>query len=252
MFVLAGLGQKPEDIPIGTIKYIKKAGYVFLEYYTNVPNIRIERFLSKFRKDIKIVFRDFVETKLEKFLLEHKKDLVVLLVFASPLFATTHTSLLSFCKEHKIKVRVIGASSVYDYLAKTGLFIYKFGKTASISFHKSKVPYDILKYNYMIGAHTLFLLDIDPENRRYMTVNEALIRLLELEEEEKADIININSRVLICEKLGSENEKIYYVSIKKALDMVFNYPACIIFPVELNEIEKETLRYMSYYYEDEE
>lgn len=250
MFVLAGLGQKPEDIPIGVIKYIKKANYVFLEYYTNVPNRKIERFLSKFRKDIKIVFRDFVENKLEEFLLKHKNELTVLLVFGNPLFATTHISLLSFCKEHKIKVKVIGASSVYDYLAKTGLFIYKFGKIASISFHKSKTPYDILKYNYMIGAHTLFLLDIDPENGRHMTVNEALIRLLELEEEEKADIINVNSKVIICEKLGSENERIYYVSIKKALDMIFSYPACIIFPAELNPIEKENLKCMSYYYEE--
>jgi diphthine synthase len=249
MFVLAGLGQKLEDIPLGVKKYIKKADTVFLEKYTSIPEPKTERYLLKLRKDLKYVDREFVETKLENFLLENKNSLVMLLVPGHPLFATTHLALLSFCKENGIKFKVIGASSVFDYVAKTGSFIYKFGKVGSISFHDSRTPYEILKYNTMINAHTLFLLDLDPKNNRFLSVAEALLKLLELEEKEGADVIILDKKIVVCERLGTENERIHYLTVKSALDKVFSYPACIIVPAELNPIEEEFLKCMSSYFE---
>ena len=250
MFILAGLGQKVEDLPIGVRRYIKKADYVFLERYTSIPEPKTEKYLLKIREDIKYVDREFVETKLENFLLDNKDKLILLLVPGHPLFATTHISILSFCKENNIEFKVIGSASVFDYVAKTGLFIYKFGKIGSISFHNSRTPYEILKYNTMINAHTLFLLDLDPKNNKFLSVSEALLKLLELEESEGADILSLNKKIIVCEKLGTNEERIHYLTIKEALDKVFIYPACIIVPADLNPIEEEFLKCMSSYSEE--
>jgi len=250
MFILAGLGMNIEEIPCSVLEVIKKADYVFLEIYTNIPSKKLLEYLMNLRKDIKIVYRKFVEEELEDFIIKNKEKTIALLVFGNPLFATTHISLLKFCKENKIDFKVILSSSIYDHIAKTGLFIYKFGKTVSIPFHESDIPYKVIKENLSIGAHTLLLLDIDTEKSKYLSIREAIERLISLENKFREGIIDLNKKIIICERLGFEDEKIYYVSLKKAMEFEYNYPVCIIYPSDLNPIEKEILKCMSYFYEE--
>ncbi|MEM1684240.1 MAG: hypothetical protein QXD60_00590, partial [Nanopusillaceae archaeon] len=61
MFVLAGIGQNKEEVPVGVINEIKSADLVFLEYYTNFVDEETINFLLSINKNIKIVNRKFVE-----------------------------------------------------------------------------------------------------------------------------------------------------------------------------------------------
>ena len=69
-------------------------------------------------------------------------------------------------------------------IAETGLQLYKFGKTASIPFwtenHKPESFFDYLEQNQSIGAHTLCLLDLDPENGKFLSLSSAIARILEI------------------------------------------------------------------------
>ncbi len=238
VFILAGLGLNPFEIPIGTLKYIKKADYVFLEGYTS-----LYPYLPKIIKEkAKIVDRKFVEEELENFILKNKDRIIVLLTYGDPLSATTHISLIDFCKRNRIKYKVIQSSSIFNAIARTGLFLYKFGKAISISFHYSEVPYDVIKQNKSIDAHTLILLDLDPFENKFLTPKEALERLLEIENRRKENVIDVNEKVIVCQRLGWKDEKIFYENIKDFLKIKWEKPPwCIVIPSNLNPIEREFL-----------
>ena len=73
---------------------------------------------------------------------EAKSSNVALLVYGSPLFATTHMSIVLDAEKMGVRVKVIYSASVLDGVAETGLQLYKFGKTASMAKQES----DFLKY----------------------------------------------------------------------------------------------------------
>jgi len=247
MFILAGLGHNVDEIPIGVIKYLKEADYVFLEGYTNFIGEDILKYLRSFREDIRIVGREFVEEELENFIIKNRDKKIMLLVSGNPLFATTHSYFLKFCKENGIDFKVIIAPSIFDEVGKIGLSLYKFGRIVSIPFHKAESFFDDILTNYRNNMHTLILLDIDPINNRYLSVRDALGRILEIEEKRNVRILTDDKKIIICSNLGRDNEKIFYISIKDALNLDVGPPICIIIPGKLSEMEEETLRCMTNY-----
>ena len=168
-----------------------------------------------------------------------KKD-IGLLIPGDCLSATTHLALVKEAKGKKIKTKIIHGSSIFTAVAETGLFLYKFGKTASIPFDNEDVetPYNILGEN--INLHTLLLLDIKDD--KYMNANQALKYLLIVEKKKKDNIINENTNVVVCSALGSEKSIIKYGKIKDLMKNKFSkYPQCIIIPGELHFFEEEML-----------
>ncbi|MGC9079365.1 MAG: diphthine synthase [Nanopusillaceae archaeon] len=244
MFVLSGVGQNVDEIPIGLLEELKDADLVYLEYYTNFFDEEIIDYLKNIREDIEIVDREFVENRLEKIILENKNKKIVLIVSGNPLFATTHFYFIKLCKENRIKYKIISSSSIFDEIGRTGLFLYKFGKTVSISFHYSEEFYDSLMTNYKSGLHTLILLDLDPVNKRFLSHKEALTRLLEIDKK-KEKMFNEKTKVIVCSNLGRKNERIYYKEIGELLNLEIEPPICIIVPSNLNKIEEEFLLCMT-------
>jgi len=245
MFILAGLGHSTDEIPLGVLKYLKEVDYVFLEGYTNVIGEGMIKYLRNIRSDIKVVDRKFVEEELENFIIKNKDKKIMLLVSGNPLFATTHTYFLKFCKENGIDFKVIVAPSVFDEVGRTGLSLYKFGRIVSIPFHEAESFFDDILMNYKNGLHTLILLDLDPINNKYLGVKDALKRILELEKKKNVKILTDDKKIVICSNLGRDNEKIFYISVKDALNLDVDPPACIIIPGGLSEIEEEILRCMT-------
>lgn len=241
MFILAGIGNNIDEIPIGVIKWIKKADFVFLESYTNFLDKNSLKFLKKIRNDIKIVDRKFVEEKLEKLILKNPNKKILLLVSGSPLFATTHISLIVFCKVNNISYKILNAPSIFDEIGKIGISLYKFGRIISIPFHESESFFMDLINNIRNNLHTLILLDIDPKNDKYVSVKEALERILKLEDKYKTGLIDVNKEIIVCSNLGRKNEKVLIGKISDFLNLDLDPPICIIFPANLNEIEKENI-----------
>lgn len=246
MFILAGVGNNIDEIPLGVIEYLKRVDFVFIEYYTNIFPKDIYEYLIKIRNDIKIVYRDFVENQLEEFILKNNDKNIMLIVGGSPNFATTHVSLIDFCRKNGIKYKIINAPSVFDEIGKIGISIYKFGIIISIPFHESESFYFNIEKNRKNGYHSLLLLDIDIKNNRYLTFKEAIERILKLEEKYKKNVLSLDDYIIVCSNLGREKEKIIYGKLKDLINIELDPPICIIIPGNLNRIEEEFLNNYKY------
>ena len=156
MLYIIGLGLEINGISLHGKKILKSANVkkVYLENYTvDFPYTKKE--LEKELK-IKVIEanREFVES--EEIVNIAKKENVALLVYGSPLSATTHISLINSCKKQKVKFKVLHSGSVFDAVAESGLQLYKFGKTISLpKWQKNFQPtsfIEVIKENQKISV----------------------------------------------------------------------------------------------------
>ena len=266
MLHLIGIGAKKEHINKEMFEVIKNSEKVFMEYYTSFYDDSFEDLSTFLGKDLIIANRELIESKIEDEIINPAKLVdIALLVLGDPLIATTHTDLLLRAKEAGVKTQIYNNVSIANQIAKTGLQFYKFGKITSIPFFNEKfmprTPYLVFYDNHKIGAHSLFLLDLNPSNdiaykgnRRYLQANEAFDFLLKIpkimlenEEIEEKDSMYLDEETpaIICSKLGFKDEKIVYGTIGELsnLDRNINFaePLCIIIPGDMHEMEIEYL-----------
>jgi len=247
--VFVGLGLHDEmEISIRGVEEVKAADNVFIELYTSLmPNFSIERFERISGKKLCIVSRKELEEESGEGILktaEHGK--VVLLVPGDPLIATTHVALRIEAEKRGIKTRIVhGASIISAVMGLSGLHNYKFGKSVTIPFPDetfSGTPYDVIAQNRKLGLHTLCLLDIKAEEKRYLSIRESLNSLLKIEEKKKRRIVTTNTLVVGIARAGSNKPTVKADSIKKLLDYDFGEPPySIIFPGKLHFMEAEAL-----------
>ena len=175
--------------------------------------------------------REFVES--EKIVSEAKENDVALLVYGSPLSATTHISLINSAKKQKVKYKILYSGSVFDAVAESGLSLYKFGRTTSLPrWQKNYKPtsfIDVIKENQKIKAHTLLLIDIK------LDFEEARKQIIE------TDKLFEKEKVIACSMLGIKS-RFFYNQIDKIDAEKIKFPYCIIIPCEMSEIEEESLK----------
>ncbi|MBS3070818.1 diphthine synthase [Candidatus Pacearchaeota archaeon] len=235
MFYLIGLGLNEKGISIQALEILNKCKKIYIEEYTSDFPYNKKTLERVIRKKIIPVSRDFVENKSEDIILESKKSNIALLVYGSPLVATTHISLIKDLKNKKIKYKVIHSTSILDALTETGLQIYKFGKGTSMPrWTKSFRPesfIDIVMENQKINAHTIIFVDPGLE------IIEALEQLNESAKDKKLKI----DKIVICSRLGTKDDKIIYDKIHNLIKRKIKKPYCIIIPGKLHFMEKEFL-----------
>lgn len=234
MLYLIGAGLWDEkDLSLRALNILKECDEIFLESYTSIW----KGDLKNLGLEAKEIGRSEMEEGAERILEKAKEKKVAILVPGDPLTATTHLSVLEEAKKEGIPVKIIHNTSIKIAIAETGLQLYKFGKTASISWEYSEYPYDILKQNRSIDAHTLFLLDLGEKS---MTPKQGLNRLLEIEKKRKENLLNKSTFCMVACRLGAEDKKIYLGKIKE-LAHIEEIPAAIILPGKLHFSEKEFL-----------
>lgn len=235
MLYLIGLGLNKEGISKEGLEIAKRCKKVYLENYTvNFPYnlIELEETLGK---KIESVDRGFVEGL--SFIDEARKKDVVLLVYGSPLTATTHITIVDEAKKSGIKIKVIYSASIIDAVAETGLQLYKFGKVASMpAWKESFTPtsfMEIVKENQSINAHSLILIDIG------LNIQDAIKELKLSAEEHKIKL----GKIVVCQSLGTNKSRIFYRNLKELenFDGV-RKPYCIIIPGKLHFVEEEVLK----------
>lgn len=237
MLYLIGLGLWDEnDISLKGIEACKSAHEVFAELYTASWGGNLDNLGNRIGKEIKILERKDIEEGSRAFLEKAKTQDIALLVPGDPLVATTHVHLLLDAGKMKIGCGIVHSSSIFSAVARTGLQIYKFGRTATVvtpqeGFNPSSF-YGVLEDNQKLGLHTLFLLDIK------MGTKEGIDNLLRTEKDLGRDVIR-NRKIVACSKLGSDQEKIVYDKPENMGDLPA--PAVIIVPGELHFLETETL-----------
>ena len=234
MLYLIGLGLNEKSISLEGLTALAKCKKVYLENYTvDFPYMHKE--LEKvIKKKLLPANRELAES--DKLVKEAKKENVALLVYGSPLTATTHISLIEEAKKQKVKYEVIYNASILDAIAETGLQLYKFGKITSMpAWKESFKPISFIgtiEDNQKIGAHSLMLVDIGLE------LKEALNQFEKALEENEIKV----GKILICSRLGNKDRKIFYAELSKLKNKKVEKPYCIIIPAKLHFMEEEVLK----------
>ena len=247
--VFIGLGLYDEmGVSLRGLEEAKTAEATFIELYTSfMTNFSIKRFEEISGKRLQIVSRrELEEENGEVVLKAAEKGKAILLVPGDPLIATTHVSLRIRAEKLGIKTHIVnGASILSAVIGLSGLHNYKFGKSVTIPFPdetSAETPYNVIEQNRNLGLHTLCLLDIKAEEKRYMHICESLESLLNIEEKRKNGVVTMNTLVVGVARAGSTNPTVKADFVKNLLDFDFGEPPCsIIFPGKLHFMEVEAL-----------
>jgi len=247
--VFIGLGLDDErGITLRGLEEAKNAEVVFAEFYTSaLRKGSIERLEALLGKSIKVLGREEVEDA--SVILDACEDrTVALLVAGDPMTATTHVDLRIRARMADIRTEVIHGPSVFTSVAGLlGLQHYKFGRTTTLPFpqegYSPTSPYDVVCENVARGLHTLVLLDIDAADSRYMTANEGLHLLMELERRVGRGVITKDTVVGVVARAGSDDCIVRAGPIGKLLDAEFGPPLhSVVVPGKLHFMEEEALK----------
>ena len=247
MLYLIGIGlADATDITVKGLNAVKQCDKLYLESYTSKLACSREGLEKFYGKKVELANRSFVEDA-SQLLKEAKTGSVALLVIGDPLCATTHWDILQRAKEQKIKTEVIHNASIINAIGATGLQVYKFGKTTSIPFQKENFEpetfYNIIKENKSIGAHTLVLLDLDPENNKFMSVNEAIELLRKIEMKRNEKVFQPKDWCIGVARLGAKDQKIIAGTVTEVSDVDFGTaPHALVIPGSLHFLEEEALK----------
>ena len=234
MFYLIGLGLNEKGYSREAYDAIMKSKKIYIDDYTIEFPYKISELEKQFpKKKFISANREIVESL--EILEDAKKENISLLVYGNPLTATTHIVLIQESKKKKIKTKIIYGASVFDAVAETGLQIYKFGKIASMpKWGKNFTPesfIDIVKENLSINAHSLILIDIGLDFR------DALEQLEISAKNKKLKI----DKIVVCSKLGTENQEIFYDEIRKLKNKKIGNPFCFVINTNLHFVERQIL-----------
>ena len=248
--VFIGLGLFDEkDISLRGLEELKEADTVFAEFYTSLmPRLSIQKLEEMTGKVVNVVSRRVLEEEEGQQLFEAaKKGKTAFLVQGDPMIATTHVGLRISAEKLGIKTRVIhGASVVSAVRGISGLQNYKYGKAVTIPFSEkgfvSETPYNVIRDNKERGLHTMCYLDLKTEAERYLTINEALKILLELEKRKKQQLITSRGLVIGVARAGSYEPSVKAGYLEELITYDFGAPPhTLIFPGKLHFMEAEAL-----------
>lgn len=234
---IIGIGLKDENsVTVEGLELIKSSEVLYLETYTSrLTNATIEDLERFYKKSIIPANRDLVESKAETTILKDAKTKETsFLVIGDPFSATTHMDLLQRARDAKIKINIINNVSILNAIGVVGLQLYKYGKTASIPFNiKSQTPMKVYNMNKDNGLHTLFLLDLEPENNKFMSCKEAIDYLTK-------NGLDPETLVISCAQIGS-SKPIIKTSKAKDVKPIKKFPQCLIIPGKLHFVEEELI-----------
>ena len=244
MLSFIGLGLWDEkDITLKGLEEARKCDKLYAEFYTSKMSVGIEKIEELIGKKIEVLSREEVENG-ETLLNEAEKRHVCLLTGGVPMAATTHVDLRIRAIERGIETRVIhGVSIVSASASLLGLQIYKFGKVVSIARPSENYfplsPYDAIRDNMKMGLHTLLLLDT---TGGYMTANEAMEILLEMERRRGEGILKKDTLIAVVARVSANDAMARAGYMKDMIKEDFGEtPHSIIIPGKLHIMEAKAL-----------
>lgn len=246
-FIGLGLGDE-RGITVRGLEEAKAADVLFAEFYTStLGEGSIERLEALLGKNVRVLGREQVEDA--KLILEAcRHGNVAMLTAGDPMTATTHVDLRIRAHMAGISTKVVHGPSVFSSVAGLlGLQHYKFGRTTTLPFpqegYSPTSPYDVVCENLSRGLHTLVLLDIDADRGRYMTANEGLNLLLDMERRVGKGVITENTMVCAVARAGSEDCIVVAGAISDIVSRDLGPPLhSVVVPGKLHFMEEDALR----------
>lgn len=263
--VLVGLGLGDlRDVTLRGLAEIQSSDRVFLENYTAIlPECEIAEMEKFYKKDLIVADRDMVESASEQIIDSARHAKVAVLVVGDPFCATTHSDLFLRAKSLGIPVSLVHNASIVSAIGCTGLHIYRFGEIVTIPFWmgnwKPDSFYDKIKVNAAHGLHTLCLLDIKVKERsleslmknrdvfeppRFMTVEQGLAQLVEIEAARPEGVVKADTWVVGVARIGRSDQAIRFGTVEEftSKDPQLGGPLhSLVICGDLHEMEREFL-----------
>eukprot|EP00742_Colponemidia_sp_Colp-10_P007393 GILJ01007959.1.p1 GENE.GILJ01007959.1~~GILJ01007959.1.p1 ORF type:complete len:294 (+),score=39.42 GILJ01007959.1:51-932(+) len=266
MLYIIGLGLGDEkDITVKGLEAVRRCSHVYLEYYTSVLGADRGKMEAFYGCKIIEADREFVESGCDAMLEQSKTEEVAFLVVGDPFAATTHTDLYLRAVQNGAKVQVIHNASIMNAIGACGLQLYRFGETVSIPFFtetwRPDSFYDKIVSNRRAGLHTLCLLDIKVKEQsmenllrgrkvyeppRFMTVNQAISQLLEVEATRKQGAYDSSTLSVGVARVGQETQLIVTGPMESLQTVDFGAPLhSFVISGELHIVEEEMVKFYS-------
>lgn len=252
MLDFVGLGLFDEkDISLKGLEKIRNADKVYVEFYTSIlMGTDLEKMEKLYEKKITLLSREDVEQHAEDWLVDAKDRNVVFLTGGDTMVSTTHVDLRLRAADMGIETTLVhGASIASAICGLSGLQNYRFGKSVTIPHPYvssrgvrvvSQTPYDTIKKNIEAGLHTAVFLDID-KDKGYMTVNQAMDILLEVEGKLGEGVMNDRLAVGVA-RAGSPSPVVKADYVEALRNYDFGGPLhIVVIPAELHFVEAEAL-----------
>lgn len=240
MITLISIGlNSHQDLSLRGIQAAQSADKIYLETYTMKLETTLNQLQEVIGKTIIPLRRNGLEEQADQILKEAKTLNLAILIGGDALSATTHISILLDAKEENIQTKVIHGSSIFTAITETGLSIYKFGKTVTVPLPE-KGPVDTviktIKNNYEYKLHTLILLDLNLAENKFLTIPQAIQRLID------TGNFDPNTLLIGTARLGSEQP---LIKADKASNLIkYNFgepPFTLVAPGKLHFMEEEAL-----------
>lgn len=228
-FVGLGLGDE-RDVSPRAREVLRGCGAIFSESYTSIlaPG-SLERLEQELERPIVRLPREAVESEgplLDA--LSHNSG-VGFLVAGDPFAATTHVALRLAVEKAGHSWTYLPSASVLTAVPSfLGLQHYRFGRTVSVPFpapgFAPRSPLDGIAQNREQDLHTLVLLDLRPEEKRFMTAGEALQILGERDVGSARPIPIAELSVAVVARVGTESARAWYGPSRQLEGLDFGPP----------------------------
>ena len=228
MLWFIGLGVSgPNSIPKEVEKVIQEADFVYLESFTSpIYKEHEEEIKNLVNGNFKIAKRWLVEDG-QEILKESKNSTVILLSYGDPYIATTHIELRTRAKVENIETKTVhSASAITSMIGETGLQFYKVGRIVTIMSEKKSIttPYRIIFKNLIDGLHSIILLEYNQDENSFLDPKDAILNLLDVEKEQKRNVINNNTFAIVVSRIGFKTQKITSGKFTDLLNIDFGEP----------------------------
>ena len=228
MLWFVGLGiSGTRSIPIEVVKIIQEADFVYLEVFTSpISKQHEDKIKNMVNGSFKIAKRWLVEDG-QEILKASKCSTVVLLSYGDPYVATTHIELRTRAKLENIETNTIhSASAITSMIGEAGLQLYKVGRVVTIMNEKKSTitPYTTIFKNLTQGLHSVLLLEYNHDENYFLDPNNAISNLLDVEKEQKRNVVNKDTFAIVASRIGFETQKITSGKFSNLLEVDFGEP----------------------------
>ncbi|MDD1743988.1 MAG: diphthine synthase [Methanomassiliicoccales archaeon] len=229
------------------LQELKSCDRIFGEFYTSkLIDSDVKGLQELIGKEVQLMDRTAVEEGED--VIDAAKTMKVAFVTAGDtMAATTHVDIRLRAMEEGIQTRLIHGVSIFTACASSfGLQPYKFGRTITLPFQEKNFqptsPYENILENKKRGLHSLVLLDIQDDIKRYMTAADGVRWLLDAEQRIGGGLITPSTIVCAAARVGSKSEKLVAGYPEKVLREDMGGPLhTLILPGKLHFMEATAL-----------
>jgi len=250
MLWFVGLGiSGTQSIPIEVVKIIQEADFVYLEAFTSpISKQHEDEIKNMVNGSFKIAKRWLVEDG-QEILKTSKSSTAVLLSYGDPYVATTHIELRTRAKLENIETNTIhSASAITSMVGEAGLQFYKVGRMVTIMNEKKSTitPYTAIFKNLTQGLHSIILLEYNHDENYFLDPKDAISNLLDVEKEQKRNVLNNDTFAIIASRIGFETQKIISGKFSNLLKVDFGEPPhSIIITGKLHFTESDAINVLT-------